>query len=29
VARGEPYAETYARRTLDAVWDAYVDRIGI
>ena len=29
VARGEPYAESYARRTLDTVWDAYVRKFGI
>jgi hypothetical protein len=29
VARGEPYAEGYASRTREVVWDAYVRRFGI
>src|SRR4051812_31342446 len=29
VARGERYAETYARRTMDAVWDVFVRDFGI
>ena len=29
VARGEPYAERYAHRVLDAVWPAYARRFGI
>lgn len=28
-SRGEPYAERYARRVLDAVWPAYAQRFGI
>lgn len=27
-ARGEPYAESYADRVLETVWDAYVRRFG-
>jgi hypothetical protein len=29
VGRGEPYAERYAARVMDEVFDAYVDRFGI
>lgn len=27
--RGEPYAEAYARRYEDLIWEAYVDRFGL
>ena len=29
VSRGEPYAETYARRALETLWPAYTRRFGI
>ena len=29
VGRGEPYAEEYARRTLETVWPLYRDRFEL